>query len=187
MTRNELERFLAKIDMHGPEIRPGLGPCWLWTAFKHKGYGRFRIGERAHRAHRLAYEHFIGPIPEGLELLHACDVESCVNPAHLSPGTAKDNSADKVARGRSLRGERCGFAELSEPDVIQIIAMRSRGIRRAAVAAAFGISEKQVSRITNGRSWRHLHAAQEPESGHESGTRKKAAAPKPKPRSRRSA
>ena len=34
-------------------------------------------------AHRVAYELFIGPIPDGLELDHLCRHRNCINPAHL--------------------------------------------------------------------------------------------------------
>jgi hypothetical protein len=42
-------------------------------------------------AHRWAYEHFIGPIPAGLEIDHLCRVRHCVNPAHLEPVTKSEN------------------------------------------------------------------------------------------------
>jgi hypothetical protein len=42
-------------------------------------------------AHRWAYEHFVGPIPEGLEIDHGCFVHACVNPGHLEPVTHQEN------------------------------------------------------------------------------------------------
>lgn len=50
---------------------------------KPEANGYVRLG-RAHRsAHRMAWQSFYGPIPEGLELHHTCEVRNCVNPAHL--------------------------------------------------------------------------------------------------------
>ena len=52
-------------------------------------------------AHRLSYETFVGPIPDGKELDHVCGVRRCVNPSHLEPVTHHEN----VLRGkRLLRG-----------------------------------------------------------------------------------
>lgn len=41
-----------------------------------------------------------GPIPEGMQVLHRCDVPYCVNPEHLFLGTDKENHRDKTAKGR---------------------------------------------------------------------------------------
>ncbi|MFL5911455.1 MAG: HNH endonuclease signature motif containing protein, partial [Gaiellaceae bacterium] len=77
--------------------------CWLWTGTKHgHGYGIIKHGpaasRRSLRAHRVAYELFVGPIPEGLELDHLCRVRHCVNPAHLEPVTTREN----LLRGETL-------------------------------------------------------------------------------------
>lgn len=69
--------------------------CWLWTgAIDLVGYGR--IGEGGHNgrtllAHRVAYEHAVGPIPDGLTLDHLCRVRHCVNPDHLEAVTMGEN------------------------------------------------------------------------------------------------
>ena len=78
-------------------------PCWLWQGWKNEdGYGIVRVNYRYVRAHRLFYEHFVGAIPEGLHLLHACDTPECVSPEHLRPGTQLENMADAVERGRTV-------------------------------------------------------------------------------------
>ena len=66
--------------------------CWLWTSsLTTCGYGTFWTGSRRSAAHRWAYERFIGPIPEGMELDHLCRVRHCVNPAHVEPVTHAEN------------------------------------------------------------------------------------------------
>jgi len=51
-------------------------------------------------AHRASYEVNVGPIPDGLFALHACDTPSCVNPNHITLGTQTDNMRQAAARGR---------------------------------------------------------------------------------------
>lgn len=71
--------------------------CWEWTGRSCKGYGRLSIKGTDHLAHRLAYEVFIGPIPEGLVLDHVvargCRTTLCVNPNHLEAVTQAENLA----------------------------------------------------------------------------------------------
>jgi hypothetical protein len=78
-----VQRFVAQIDQQ-PD------GCWLWVGtVRPDGYGLFGAGNR--RAHRVAYELFVGPIPEGAELDHLCRVRHCVKPAHLEPVTPTEN------------------------------------------------------------------------------------------------
>lgn len=66
--------------------------CWLWTGSRRGGYGRAKLaGIGSIDAHRLSYEHHVGPIPDGLVIDHLCRNRSCINPAHLEPVTTKEN------------------------------------------------------------------------------------------------
>lgn len=91
----QLERFWARVDKDGP------GGCWLWTGHRTSGgYGGVALSGRSLRAHRVAYELLVGPIPEGLQLDHLCRVRLCVNPDHLEPVTQTEN----VRRGFGVGG-----------------------------------------------------------------------------------
>lgn len=63
--------------------------CWLWTGAKNsKGYASVTNGKgRSALAHRMVYEMFVAPIPEGLTIDHLCRIHRCINPEHLEPVT----------------------------------------------------------------------------------------------------
>lgn len=91
----ELRRFWSKVDLSGsvPATRPGLGSCWQWTAgCTAQGYGGFHPRKNVLiLAHRYAYEHTHGPIPEGLVIDHLCRNRKCCNPSHLEAVTNEEN------------------------------------------------------------------------------------------------
>lgn len=72
---------------------------------------------RQQGAHRIAYEAFRGPIPDGLELDHLCHNEdpacpggpacphrACVNPWHLEATTSRTN----LLRGKGIAAANAG-------------------------------------------------------------------------------
>jgi hypothetical protein len=95
-----IERFESS---YIPEPNSG---CWLWTAAIsvpqagacHRPVITHQKKQR--RAYRVAYELFVGPIPEGAYVCHHCDTPLCVNPDHLYAGSARTNSDDAMRRGR---------------------------------------------------------------------------------------
>jgi hypothetical protein len=149
--RSIAERFL-KFYKPGPPDK-----CWQWTGtIHHRGYGV--IGDNKNRqylAHRLAYEHANGPIPEGLYVCHTCDNPPCCNPAHLFVGTDADNQADKARKGRSTHGAKSRSAKLTESDV-RIIRSLYPGMSQQAIADRFHVNQTIVSDIVRRVTWKRL-------------------------------
>jgi hypothetical protein len=87
MNKDQLDRFWEKVA-----TEPNTG-CWLWTgAWINTGYGWFKTDESTRLAHRVSYIHYVGEIPEGMDLDHLCRVRCCVNPQHLEPVSRSENN-----------------------------------------------------------------------------------------------
>jgi len=150
------ERFWEKVNRRGPD------DCWMWMANKDKdGYGMFRIG-RCYppyvRSHALILAWKIGPTHKSIQALHTCDHPSCVNPAHIYPGTYMDNVRDRQRKGRSavnrFHGMKHPRVKLTDAQVLDIRARRSEN--QTHMARQYGISAKTINSILCGRSWKHL-------------------------------
>lgn len=93
-------RLLAKV-----EVLPD--GCWRWVGNITGRYGSMVFRGRDVRAHRVAYEVFVGPIPDGLQIDHLCRNTHCVNPEHLEPVTAAENKRrgyESTLDGKCRRG-----------------------------------------------------------------------------------
>lgn len=77
--------------------------CWQWEANcqvrdGQLSYGLFKTGRQNWFAHRWAYAHWVGPIPDGQHLDHFCFPQAgcvgprCVNPNHLRPAAPRENT-----------------------------------------------------------------------------------------------
>lgn len=147
LSLSSLDRFLMKRTMG-----PG---CWLWTGAKHnRGYGVMRNAGRNQRATHVAwfFANEEWPAP-GLVVRHKCDNPGCVRPDHLELGTQKQNVRDAVSRGRNARGQLCGYARLTDANVVDI---RSADGSQRAIGDKFGVSQSMVSAIRLGKRWKHL-------------------------------
>lgn len=100
--------------------------------------------------HRVIYEHFNGPIPEGLLVRHKCDNPPCVNPDHLETGTDQDNARDRTERGR-WRGGKGRFS----PEILSEIRSRyaSGNETQSQLGSVFGVSQVMIGKIVRGDSY----------------------------------
>ena len=135
-------RFFQKIEL--------TQTCWWWRGSRNAaGYGKmsvagFRVPTES--THRVAWYLTHGPIPEGMQVLHACDQPSCVNPRHLFLGTNKDNRQDSMNKGRIPSGTRCVHAKLTKESVD---AVRTLTMTQRQLAQRFGVSQATISLVRN--------------------------------------
>lgn len=141
------ERLWARTDVRGPD------DCWEWQGARiTAGYGQIVVFGKRIGTHRVAWESQNGPVPDGLIILHSCDNPPCCNPAHLRPGTVRENAAEASERGRLHRAERNGYGKLTVAQVAEIRARYASGEKSHVVAGDFGISPGYVRGL--GRSSR---------------------------------
>ena len=140
--------------------------CWNWTGATSKGrYGSIGIGSRTDgskkiiKVHRLSWEIFNGPIPNGLHVLHKCDNTICVNPKHLWLGTHLDNMKDMTEKKRYVvyKGSENLNSKLTERQVRQIRKIyRPFKMTQKMLAEKFKVSRTTIGFIIYRRNWKHL-------------------------------
>lgn len=116
--------------------------CWLWNgAHIHQGYSEVSVGPRGKRrqimAHRLMYEVFREPIPEGLQIDHLCRNRGCINPWHLETVTVRENL-------------RRGMRTKLTPEKVADIRRRGQSQEpgtKSKLAREFGVHPSHISRI----------------------------------------
>lgn len=137
--------------------------CWLWTAAKKEfGYGVIGCPDRPGRtlrAHRVSWVLANGEIPDGLFVLHKCDVPACVNPDHLFLGTRQENTDDMVAKGRQARigngsGEDSPNSKLNWAQVRDIRNRSDAGETQKSIAKSYGIDKSTVAQIIHRKTWK---------------------------------
>lgn len=139
------ERFWKFVTPGDPD------ECWLWhRPGDPDGYGRIKDDSttKTLRAHRVSYEMHVGPIPEGLCVLHRCDVRLCVNPDHLFLGTRKDNMVDAAIKGK-MRGS-------LTPDEVLAIRANAGRMTIAEQARRLGVRWSVVSNVRSGRTFSYV-------------------------------
>ena len=155
------ERFWSRVEK--------TDGCWKWHGSKHKGYGLISKNGSLAKVHRVSYELHIGPIPEGMHVLHKCDNPECSNPDHLFLGNHADNMKDMFDKRRHpsftkpenyAKGEKAPSAKLTAKDVLSIrrryvfVSWAESNCRE--LAEEFGVTMSSIRCVMNGRTWRHV-------------------------------
>lgn len=147
LVRRSEQRFWAKVEIKGPD------ECWPYLESKRGGYGQFRVTGLGGKlgAHQVSFVLKNGYLPP--QVRHECDNRVCCNPAHLLPGTHRDNMNDVIKRKRQA-GEKNGFAKLSEDDVRAIRADRIS--TNTALGQRYGVHHSTISLIRLGKKWKSV-------------------------------
>lgn len=139
------EKFFDKVAF-------GMSECWYWYGAKHYlGYGLMSaLGET--KAHRVSWIIHNGKIPDGLSVLHKCDVRNCVNPNHLFLGTQKDNVLDMHNKNRNVNSPRYGEKNpISKFTNLQAIQIREEflncNVLQIELARKYNVSPMAISRL----------------------------------------
>lgn len=112
--------------------------CWKWLASARGRYGQFTGSSGRMQAHRWAYEHYVGPIPDGAVIDHLCRNRLCVNPDHLEPVTNREN----LMRGQGItaknaRKTHCLLGHEFTPENTYVSAGRKDRSRRMCKACHY--------------------------------------------------
>lgn len=144
------------VEKFNSHIVPGENGCEIWAGKKDdKGYGTYWANGKHQKAHRVAWEAFIGPIPAGMHVLHKCDNPPCIRLDHLWLGTHRDNMDDMTRKGRArgLPGSSHNMAILNETQVLEIFRSSET---RPVLAVRYGVSRSTISAIRTGQNWSHV-------------------------------
>ena len=126
------------------EYRVNQSGCWVWNGTRYtNGYGRKSQNGTSVRAHRVYYEKFKGPIPDGLQIDHLCRVRLCVNPTHLEAVTHEEN------------GRRGIFVKINMKAANEIRTLYRLGfICKNALGFTYGLNPAHIHLILKNKRWR---------------------------------
>lgn len=132
--------------------------CWRWTGpTAPDGHARYVRHGRAEVAAHVAYTLAHGAVPAGHGVRPRCGDPRCVRPDHLVTVRRGQHppSRDPAA---PVAGSRLTWA--------MVATIRARyaagGVRQQALAAEYGLSPGQMSRLLRGASWRPAAPAPSP-------------------------
>ncbi len=146
---SQFKKFLGEMTESG---------CVLWKGsvnVRGRPVVNYGDGLRMY-AHRASYIINVGPIPDGLCILHCCDNPLCVNPVHLFLGTHTDNMEDMARKGRSNRGENVSTAKLNEDKVREIRRRYAQGESGPKLGNEFGVSAGTIRLVAKRLKWTHV-------------------------------
>lgn len=117
------------------------------------GYLCVNLSRKKHTVHGLVAGAFIGPKPEGLQVRHANGFRDDPRLSNLSYGTSLENAEDRERHGHTVKGEAHCRAKLTPAAVLDIREQKGK-IRQIDLAAKYGVSQRAISRVQRGESWK---------------------------------
>lgn len=144
LTDDDRKRFYSKCDYQMSSTS-----CVNWLGGKDKdGYGKFTIGNRTYRAHRVAL--FIAKrLDSDLQVNHLCGNKSCVRADHLELVTPQENTLFALYNGDTN-------TILTIADVENIKTRAFNGESDESLAILYGTSKATIADIRLGKSWKRI-------------------------------
>lgn len=145
-------RTVPRIDGMGRFVRARIRkPQW------HGHYLGLRLSVRGEITgrylHRMVAAAFLGPCPDGMEVLHGDDDRMNNRLSNLRYDTRAANMGEAAERDRTAFGDRNGMAKLSDELVAAIRTDLAAGVTGKDAAQRYGMSKAQISRIRTGKAW----------------------------------
>jgi hypothetical protein len=133
------------------------------------GYANYTLSvdkvKKTYAAHRLVWETFNGPIPEGLQINHKNGVKTDNRLENLELCTPSENTRHAVhvlhrpwSSPPHVPGVKNGRAKLDETGVALVKRLRSEGWSQQRIADHVGINQTAVSALLRGATWRHVNS-----------------------------
>lgn len=104
------------------------------------GHHRVQVGWRWHRCHRLVYEAFHGPLPDGAVVRHRNGRPDDNRLSNLELGDQHDNVADKLRHKRPYRKMTGEKAEVA-------LWLHGQGVTRFKIARFLDLDSRTVRRL----------------------------------------
>lgn len=107
--------------------------------------------------HRLIYQVFKGPIPDGFEVDHLDSCKTNNRASNLEAVPKLVNMQRSFAKGRNMaRGAQQGKAVFTDEIVASIRKRVSNGEKQNAIAAEFGVTPTAINCIVKRKTWAHV-------------------------------
>lgn len=110
--------------------------------------------------HRLVWECFVGPIPEGLQINHKNGVKDDNRLENLEVCTPSENVAHgfrvlgRTPPNNPNHGSKNGSARLMESDIPIIRELAHSGVLTHIIAKRFGVHNTTIRRVVRGDRWK---------------------------------
>lgn len=155
ISQKDIDRFCSKLIKTSTD-------CWEYSGAKDAdGYGMFWFQGKTKGAHQFSARYLGNMILQpGNHVCHSCDNPPCCNPNHLFVGSSQMNTADRQAKGRTVKGSQVGTSVYSE-DIIKKIkdAYKTRTHYRGIIkdlSQEFNVSYGVVWTCCRNQGWRHV-------------------------------
>lgn len=154
-----MKRFWNKVNKNSGHFGiDGTYPteCHEWTgSLNRTGYGQFKLNNKVHRAHRVAFYLKNNKWPSK-HLCHDCDNPACIRLDHMFEGSNKDNMVDKEKKGRGNHpnGQDTSFALFTDEEIILLRELYEVGFSGKRIARVLGIHAPPLYAILNGRTYK---------------------------------